>query len=286
MSSNSHNTTPLHHVNKTNHVPNSKSDDSNDDTAQELDKLNEPLSIELEQPTLRSESNCCRYCRSPHSGTFCLCLACVVILLLVVTVITAITTFLLKVDSLVPNLKTTGQISKQKFFQSPSRCFQFCEPDDLLHREDKLMKPIVAHDGIKPTRYFLYLFPPEPTFGEEVGEPAYLTEYIRLGQLKEGKERARVKGLQWRDLESYAGFFTISYDFDSHLYFWFFPSQSDPSSDPLILWLQVCFYINSHIVNTCEACACGLTPRTGLPGGVSVLRHFCFWLKRQRQPYK
>ena len=33
------------------------------------------------------------------------------------------------------------------------RCFSMCEPDDLLLREDRLMKPVVAHDGIKPTRY-------------------------------------------------------------------------------------------------------------------------------------
>jgi len=27
-----------------------------------------------------------------------------------------------------------------------------CEPDDILFRDDRLMKPVVAHDGIKPTR--------------------------------------------------------------------------------------------------------------------------------------
>ncbi len=122
---------------------------------------------------------------------------------------------------------------------STGRCFSLCEPDDLLHREDKLMKPVVAHDGIKPTRYFLYLFPPEPIFDlNEVGEPAYLTEYIRKNDIEGAKERARVVGLQWEGLESYAGFLTINYKYDSHLYFWFFPSQSKPGSDPVILWLQ------------------------------------------------
>lgn len=38
---------------------------------------------------------------------------------------------------------------------------------------------------------------------------------------------------------SYAGFLTVNAEFDSNLYFWFFPSQSDPSNDPVILWLQV-----------------------------------------------
>ena len=69
-----------------------------------------------------------------------------------------------------------------------------CEPDDL-HRKDKLMKPVVVHDGIKPSRYFLYLFPPEPKFRlQDVGEPVYLTPYLRQGRLEEGKEAARVKG--------------------------------------------------------------------------------------------
>lgn len=71
-----------------------------------------------------------------------------------------------------------------------------CEPSDLLYREDKLMKPVVVHDGIKPTRYFLYLFPPEPKFDpKDVGNPVYLTPYLRQGKLEEGREAARVKGM-------------------------------------------------------------------------------------------
>ena len=88
------------------------------------------------------------------------------------------------------NLRTTPKDQ----IHTEGRCFSMCEPDDLLYREDKLMKPVVVHNGIKPTRYFLYLFPPEPSFGEEVGEPAYLTPYIRKGKLNEAKDRARVRG--------------------------------------------------------------------------------------------
>lgn len=116
------------------------------------------------------------------------------------------------------------------------RCFDICEPVRFLN--DKLLKPVIVHDGIKPITYFLYQFPHEPKFGPEVGDPAYLTPYIRSGKLREGRNRARVKGLPWPKLESYAGFLTISEDYGSHLYFWFFPSQSDPSKDPVILWLQ------------------------------------------------
>lgn len=69
-----------------------------------------------------------------------------------------------------------------------------CEPDDLLYRDDKLMKPVVVHDGIKPTRFFLYLFPREPDFGPEVGQPAYLTHYIAQRNFEAGRQRARVTG--------------------------------------------------------------------------------------------
>lgn len=59
-----------------------------------------------------------------------------------------------------PNMSTTSEYMPIR----EGRCFSMCEPDDLSHRDDKLMKPIVVHTGISPTRFFLYLFPEEPTF--------------------------------------------------------------------------------------------------------------------------
>ena len=51
------------------------------------------------------------------------------------------------------------------------------------------------------------------------------------------------------DLVSYAGFITARHpQFNSHLYFWFFPSQADPSNDPIILWLQVKQFRNIYPV--------------------------------------
>ena len=70
------------------------------------------------------------------------------------------------------------------------RCFSMCEPDDLSLRDDKLMKPIVVHNGVSPTRFFLYLFPEEPHFNqEEVGEPAFLTPLLKAGKLEEARRR-------------------------------------------------------------------------------------------------
>ncbi len=52
-----------------------------------------------------------------------------------------------------PNLKT-----RKPKLHTKGRCFSMCEPDDLLYRDDKLMKPVVAHDGIKPTRLHAWSF--------------------------------------------------------------------------------------------------------------------------------
>ena len=50
--------------------------------------------------------------------------------------------------------------------------------------------PIVVHNGVSPTRFFLYLFPEEPHFNqEEVGEPAFLTPLLEAGKLEEARQR-------------------------------------------------------------------------------------------------
>ena len=80
------------------------------------------------------------------------------------------------------------------------RCFSMCEPDDLSHRDDKLMKPIVVHNGVSPTRFFLYLFPEEPHFNqEEVGEPAFLTPLLKAGKLEEARRRQELLNYRMPD---------------------------------------------------------------------------------------
>ena len=120
-----------------------------------------------------------------------------------------------------------------------------CEPPDILRRHNgKMIKPTIAHDGIKPQQVFLYMYPNEPEFDQnEVGTPVFLTQYIKQNKLKEGKEKARVYLNQWPDLVSYAGFLTVEEKYISNIYFWFFPSQSNPTEDPVALWLQVRYFI-------------------------------------------
>lgn len=72
-------------------------------------------------------------------------------------------------------------------------------------------------------------------------------------------------GLEWSSLKSYAGFLTISEEFGSHLYFWFFPSQSDPSKDPVILWLQVRELMSMGMSNR----------RPGLGGATALSTNLC-----------
>ena len=120
------------------------------------------------------------------------------------------------------------------------RCFSMCEPDDLSLRDDKLMKPIVVNDGDIPTRFFLYLFPEEPKFNlSEVGEPGFLSPLIKAGKIEQARKKAAVHLNEYPQMESYAGFFNVNPKYNSHLYFWFFPSQNQPSKDPVIIWLQV-----------------------------------------------
>ena len=125
--------------------------------------------------------------------------------------------------------------------QHNAQCFSMCEPPDILRRHNgKMIKPTIAHNGIKPQSVFLYMYPEEPTFDvNKVGEPVFLTPYIKQGKLNEGREKARVHLQKWPDLESYAGFLTVEQNYNSNMYFWFFPSQSSPSKDPVALWLQV-----------------------------------------------
>uniref|UniRef100_A0A6P7GA47 Carboxypeptidase n=1 Tax=Diabrotica virgifera virgifera TaxID=50390 RepID=A0A6P7GA47_DIAVI len=69
------------------------------------------------------------------------------------------------------------------------------------------------------------------------GEPLILTDLIKAGKLDEAQNQSLVQGLD-TEVKSYSGYFTVDKNHDSNIFFWFFPSQSDPSSDPVVLWLQ------------------------------------------------
>nr|CAD7568807.1 unnamed protein product [Timema californicum] len=71
-----------------------------------------------------------------------------------------------------------------------------------------------------------------------VGDPLYLTPLIQAGNLSEARDAARVGVLKEDvDVESYSGYLTVNQEYNSNLFFWFFPAQN-VSSAPLLLWLQ------------------------------------------------
>jgi len=56
-------------------------------------------------------------------------------------------------------------------------------------------------------------------------DPLLLTPYIEKGLLSEAKNLSLVKDLpNVKNIESYSGFLTINKEFNSNLFFWFFPS--------------------------------------------------------------
>jgi len=79
-------------------------------------------------------------------------------------------------------------------------------------------------------------------FGEDVGEPLFLTPMIESNQSPESiKAAAKVQDETLDAIAtSYSGYFTVNKKYNSNLFFWYVPAKH-PRRDgptPLILWLQ------------------------------------------------
>ncbi|KAJ8935496.1 hypothetical protein NQ318_010634 [Aromia moschata] len=70
------------------------------------------------------------------------------------------------------------------------------------------------------------------------GEPLFLTPLIEGNKIDEARTAAEVNSSLFLGVKSFSGYFTVNDDFDSNLFFWFFPSESDYENDPVVLWLQ------------------------------------------------
>lgn len=58
------------------------------------------------------------------------------------------------------------------------------------------------------------------------GERLLLTPYLNRGKIEEARKVAKVgPGLLNEEIPSYSGYLTIDKNFNSNLFFWFFPSQ-------------------------------------------------------------
>ena len=59
----------------------------------------------------------------------------------------------------------------------------------------------------------------------DVGEPLFLTPYLKKGLIKEAQVHAQVTHKEIHSIDSYSGFFTVNEKYGSNLFFWFFPAQ-------------------------------------------------------------
>ena len=135
----------------------------------------------------------------------------------------------------------------------PKGCFQLCQPKDINDgiRERYGVKQWIPEErtsfgtdgkhcplgiignGTEKT-YTLFPYPTEePKYdSSEVGEELMLSPLIQAGRFEEVRDRSQVKGLD-TDILSYSGFITIENMWKSHLFFWFFPADSDANQNEI-----------------------------------------------------
>ncbi|XP_030373819.1 venom serine carboxypeptidase [Scaptodrosophila lebanonensis] len=91
-------------------------------------------------------------------------------------------------------------------------------------------------------RSFINPYPRLKLFTDNVdpGEPLFLTSFIRNASLprQDVQQMAQVVGTQFHGVESYAGYLTVDPNYNSNMFFWYFPAEQDPDNAPVILWLQ------------------------------------------------
>jgi vitellogenic carboxypeptidase-like protein len=67
---------------------------------------------------------------------------------------------------------------------------------------------------------------------DDVGSKLILTPYIEAGNIDKARTLSAVSGGPFpADIPSYSGFFTVNKQFDSNLFFWFFPAEVSHSRD-------------------------------------------------------
>ncbi|XP_012229989.1 venom serine carboxypeptidase [Linepithema humile] len=70
------------------------------------------------------------------------------------------------------------------------------------------------------------------------GAPLFLTPLIENGKIEEARVKAIVSHEEMYDVSSYAGYLTVNKEYNSNLFFWFFPAMYNPKNAPVVLWLQ------------------------------------------------
>lgn len=70
------------------------------------------------------------------------------------------------------------------------------------------------------------------------GLPLFLTPLIEQNKIQEAQAAAQVNFNGFKHIKSFSGYLTVNKVYQSNLFFWFFPSLTDYTKDPVILWLQ------------------------------------------------
>ncbi|XP_076004674.1 putative serine carboxypeptidase CPVL isoform X2 [Genypterus blacodes] len=75
--------------------------------------------------------------------------------------------------------------------------------------------------------------------GVDPGSPLFLTPYLERGDIEQARKLSVVGKLPGANVESYAGYLTVNKQFNSNLFFWFFPAHMAKwDGAPVLLWLQ------------------------------------------------
>ncbi|XP_031635907.1 venom serine carboxypeptidase-like [Contarinia nasturtii] len=73
--------------------------------------------------------------------------------------------------------------------------------------------------------------------GGDPGEALYLTKYIENGEVEKARNLALVNHPEMTII-NYAGYFTVNKEYNSNMFFWFFPAKVNTDNAPVVLWLQ------------------------------------------------
>ncbi|CAF1253542.1 unnamed protein product [Rotaria sordida] len=76
------------------------------------------------------------------------------------------------------------------------------------------------------------------TVDDDPGEPLFLTPYLEQGKIEEARQLSSVELPPYKQ-QSFSGYLTVNKQYNSNMFFWFFPAQNGNKPDtPVMLWLQ------------------------------------------------
>nr|XP_033333510.1 venom serine carboxypeptidase [Megalopta genalis] len=95
---------------------------------------------------------------------------------------------------------------------------------------------------VENTRAFTNIYPKLKSYqlrdDADVGNPLFLTPLIESGKIDDARNKAVVQHKEMDDVASYSGYITVNKEYNSNMFFWFFPAAHNPKTAPVVLWLQ------------------------------------------------